>query len=369
MVSRTAVLWTGAATAAITALGASLYWTLPGVLWPKDIPTIVGPNPPPTPGAQQRAKAPSPGPAVATAAKHSEDSAPTPVPEAKPAPPPPVKPAFDVVNVDPTGETVVAGRAAPNAQVALLDAGKTLAQTKADADGSFVIIPPALAPGAHSLSLATQESGTPETSSAIPVAVPEPPSKTAAAPTAPAANATALAEPAASAESPRIAVQSVETSAGGRIVARGVADPNSTVRLYLSGAFVGDAKTGGDGKWSLTIRHGVTPGPYALRADEINPADASVIARAEAPFDYAAPNGAEPGAVVADAGTSAADVVLDSVLTHHVERGNTLWGISQKFYGDGSRYELIFAANTNQIRNPNLIYPGQTFVVPKAPKP
>jgi nucleoid-associated protein YgaU len=164
-------------------------------------------------------------------------------------------------------------------------------------------------------------------------------------------------------------VQSIETRPGGRVVARGVADPNSTVRFYLSGAFVGDAKTGADGKWSLTIRHGVTPGPYALRADQISPASASVTARAEAPFDYAALNAAKPGADIADPATSAADIVVDSVLTHHVEPGHTLWGISQKFYGDGSRYQLIFEANTNQIRDPNLIYPGQTFVVPKSPKP
>ena len=45
-------------------------------------------------------------------------------------------------------------------------------------------------------------------------------------------------------------------------------------------------KAADDGHWSLTILHGMTPGPYAVRADEINPADASVIARAEAPFDY-----------------------------------------------------------------------------------
>lgn len=292
-----------------------------------------------------------------------------PPPAAKRAAPPLVKPAFDVVNVDPTGETVVAGRAAPNAQVALLDAGKTLAQTKADADGSFVIVPPALAPGTHSLTVATGESGATQTSNAIPVAVPEPPSKAAAEPAATVAKAAPESRPSASAASQRIAVQSIETRPGGRVVARGVADPNSTVRFYLSGAFVGDAKTGADGKWSLTIRHGVTPGPYALRADQISPASASVTARAEAPFDYAALNAAKPGADIADAATSAADIVVDSVLTHHVEPGHTLWGISQKFYGDGSRYQLIFEANTNQIRDPNLIYPGQTFVVPKSPKP
>jgi len=355
MVSRTAVVWAFAATAAIAAVGGGVYWTVPGALWPDDVPILAAPNASSPPAAQP----PSVAPSVEAAAKPGAASAPPPLAKANPTVPAPVKPAFDVVNVDPAGETVVAGRAAPNAQVALLDDGKTLAQTKADAEGSFVIIPPALAPGAHSLSLAAGESGEPLTSNAIPVAVPEPAPKTQVAAAAAPTNAPAAAE------TPRIAVQSVEASAGGRVVARGVSAPNSTVRLYLSGAFIGDAKTGSDGKWSLTIRHGVTPGPYALRADEINPADASVIARAEAPFAYAAPNGAPAGTVVADAAASAADVVVDSVLTHHVEQGNTLWGISQKFYGDGSRYELIFAANTSQIRNPNLIYPGQTFVVPK----
>ena len=58
------------------------------------------------------------------------------------------------MNVDPSGEAVIAGRAAPNAKVELHDGGKTIAEAIADAAGQFVIIPPALAPGDHNLSLA-----------------------------------------------------------------------------------------------------------------------------------------------------------------------------------------------------------------------
>ena len=156
-------------------------------------------------------------------------------------------------------------------------------------------------------------------------------------------------------------------------MARGEAGPNAVVRLYLSGAYVGDVKTGDDGRWSLTIERGLTPGAYDVRADEISPADAKVAARAEAPFDYHArrprPGPARHRRRHAGA-TSPADLVLNSIQTHHVGPGNTLWGISQKFYGDGTHYEVIFAANSGQIRNPSLIYPGQTFVIPQPePKP
>jgi nucleoid-associated protein YgaU len=47
-----------------------------------------------------------------------------------------------------------------------------------------------------------------------------------------------------------------------------------------------------------------------------------------------------------------------------VSRGDSLWRISRITYGDGSRYALVYRANRERIRNPNLIYPGQTVVLP-----
>jgi nucleoid-associated protein YgaU len=368
MPSQTATIWAAAAGAAAVAAGVAVWQ--PGFLFPVPIPAAVSESTP-APAAVGAAIVQTVAPATKAASSATLTVAPA-----------PNKPAFDVVNVEPTGESVVAGRAAPNAKVELRDAGKTLAVATADSTGQFVIIPPTLAPGDHSLTLATGAGEAPaDTSNAIAVAVPEPPPRAVAAAPAPSKDAAAPA-PAATGPSPsaKVAVKSVQASAGGRMVAKGAASPNATVRLYLSGAFVGDAKTSADGRWSLTIEHGMTPGAYAVRADEINPADASVVARAEAPFEFPAAGqatSAPPANAVASADDqgqppvgSAADVVVDSVQTHHVEKGHTLWGISQKYYGDGTRYELIFAANANQIRDPHWIYPGQMFVVPKPqPKP
>lgn len=45
-----------------------------------------------------------------------------------------------------------------------------------------------------------------------------------------------------------------------------------------------------------------------------------------------------------------------------VVRGDTLWGIAQKFYGNGSRYPEI--AKANNISNPDLIHAGQKLLIP-----
>ncbi|MBO0661649.1 LysM peptidoglycan-binding domain-containing protein [Jiella sp. MQZ9-1] len=47
-----------------------------------------------------------------------------------------------------------------------------------------------------------------------------------------------------------------------------------------------------------------------------------------------------------------------------IRKGDSLWRISRDTYGEGSRYTVIYLANGDQIRNPNLIYPGQVFRMP-----
>jgi nucleoid-associated protein YgaU len=393
MPSRNSLVWIGAtASAAVVAGASALYWTHPDFLWGNlaRVRSVAGAPAEPKPGA-----VPAAPPVVQ--AQPQPPSAPKPAakPEEAAAPPPPAAPAFDVVNVDPSGEAVVAGRAAPNAKVELRDAGKTVAVATADASGQFVIIPPALAPGDHSLSLsASAEKSAPETSSTVAVSVPAPAPRAAAAPPAPEAKAAALtpapAPPAqamrtiatpTAAPGARVAIQTVAADAAGGLFAKGSAEPNATVRLYLNQAPVADARTQSDGRWSLTIRRGMTAGDYLMRADEIA-GGSTVVASAGTPFAYPetsapasagalAPAPAETlAAAPVGAAPSPADPIIDSVQTKRVVSGHTLWGLSQDYYGDPTRYPVIVEANKWVIHNPNLIYPGEVFVVPKfAPKP
>lgn len=73
-------------------------------------------------------------------------------------------------------------------------------------------------------------------------------------------------------------------------------------------------------------------------------------------------NAAAPGVSPVEAPTGA---VVPHGMSRQVIRGDSLWAISRRAYGDGARYARIFNANRDKIHNPDLIYPGQTFVLPK----
>ena len=49
---------------------------------------------------------------------------------------------------------------------------------------------------------------------------------------------------------------------------------------------------------------------------------------------------------------------------YEIASGDSLSRIAKKFYGNGSRYNEIFDANREVIRDPNLIYPGQKIRIP-----
>ena len=47
-----------------------------------------------------------------------------------------------------------------------------------------------------------------------------------------------------------------------------------------------------------------------------------------------------------------------------IEKGDSLWKIAQQHYGDGNKWQRLFEANREVIKDPDLIYPGQQIRVP-----
>ncbi len=124
---------------------------------------------------------------------------------------------------------------------------------------------------------------------------------------------------------------------------------DAEVLIYLDNQPILRARAEADGNWQAQLA-GIDRGVYRLRVDEVDDA-AQVISRAEIPFERVTPE-------------IARESRGPQALT--VQPGNTLWGMSTQKFGDGRRYMRIFEANRDQIRNPDLIYPGQIFVIPEA---
>lgn len=233
-------------------------------------------------------------------------------------------PRFDVARVDDHGEAaVIAGRAAPGAKIELLRDGKPLHAVVADASGQFVMTPPQLPAGSYELTLrATAPDGAvTQSARTMPVTVAEaapPPARPL--PAAARQEAKQAGKPddksdvVASLPSPRLASASDKSAARPRLM--GAPKPRSTAGVMAHGAAA--------------------------------PATTAVASASPAEVFNAAP---------AEAGGSRV-----------ISRGDSLWALSRLAYGDGARYAVIFNANRSKIHNPNLIYPGQTFVLPqKAP--
>jgi hypothetical protein len=276
-------------------------------------------------------------------------------------------PSFDVVRVNPQGQTVIAGRAAPNAEVTVLDGDQVIGKATADSRGEFVVVPDkTLQPGNRSLSLSAKIPGKDETlrsTGDVLVAVPEPKRDLAGKPSEGGDAALALLVPHAGegavkplqvpttpggsldGQKPGLALDVIEYDDKGRLSLSGRADPGAGLNFYLSGKFVGHAEADSGGRWSLRPKDDVATGLYQLRIDQVRN-DGKVMARLALPFLRAEPTELAQGQ------------------SFTVQPGNSLWRIARRSLGAGQRFAVIYAANRDQIADPDLIYAGQVFKLP-----
>lgn len=272
-------------------------------------------------------------------------------------------PEFDIVRVSPTGETVVAGRASPGSEVTIMSGETVLGSAKADNRGEWVILPEKpLAPGNHELGLVARAEGQEPTSSkdVVVVVVPEPSKDIAGREGDAAGQALALAVPrqgeggATVLQAPganegisddELQLGSVDYGEEGDVTIGGRAEPGADLQVYLDNRLLGTTRADETGRWSLTPEATVAEGLHDLRVDQIGEGG-KVEARVETPFQR----------------TRLADWPAQQVVV--VQPGNSLWRLARRMYGQGVRYTVIYEANRDQIGDPDLIYPGQVFVVP-----
>ncbi|SDU13578.1 Ig-like domain-containing protein [Stappia sp. ES.058] len=167
---------------------------------------------------------------------------------------------------------------------------------------------------------------------------------------------------------PQVTVEAVETE-NSKVFVAGAGKPNSDVRVYFDNTLIGETTTDSKGRWLMETENEVSPGEVDVRADQILPDSGTVVARAQVTFEKAAdeivlrPVSATGSAGAGDGARAGAGAQqIPSII---IRSGDNLWTISQRRYGEGLRYTTIYQANRDQIRNPDLIYPGQVFMMPE----
>ncbi len=78
------------------------------------------------------------------------------------------------------------------------------------------------------------------------------------------------------------------------------------------------------------------------------------------------PDKNEPPADFSDVEGGSSSTAPPAARTHTVVKGETLSKIAQHYYGSAGQWKRIYEANKSVIKNPDLIYPGQTFTIPDA---
>lgn len=422
MVSKPVVVGLVGGAAILAALGLN-FWALPGDDGSEPA-RVSAPAVPTKPAVLTKPTVPAMTGATDQAASGTSTSGTSASSQSAETQPDPAKrpPSFDIVRVDPDGNTVIAGRGKPNTEITILSGDEELGRVTSDDRGEWVFLPDApLGAGEFVLTLRQPgDAATAESDEAVVLVVPEvgkdiagrdtdQPSQPlamvlpraeaegrarAAAPgrektrtarvlqapsagpatgpretagsaaaaadaskpriqafpqpaTAPSATQQGTGGPGTEAASADVSVDVIEYDDKGEVVFGGRTEPDANVEVFIDNKPAGQATADADGRWQLRPADPVAPGNYTLRVDKVAPGGA-VKARVAFPFVRAAPLTGLPS---------------DRLVV--IQPGNNLWVIATRVYGEGTRYLQIHDANRDQIQDPDLIYPGQVFDLPK----
>lgn len=302
-----------------------------------------------------------------------------------------VLPSFDVVRVERDGSVVAAGRAAPGSQVNILADGQEVASVEADQRGEWVFVPSeTLLSGDHELSLSSVSGNGEQLASrdVVVVSVPEGPTRTDSETrddtqvtresgsdeqvsetesqgddetvkqvgTRPLAvlmpregegETRVLQGPEGGLIAGELSLDSITYDENGQLLASGQLNPGERVFMYIDDRFMGEARANDAGRWQIRPERSLEGGKYTIRVDQVDE-QGDVVARLETPFVREE---------ISSDQVEGSEVVV-------VQPGNSLWRLARRSYGRGVHYTVIYEANDDQIQDPDLIYPGQVFVVP-----
>jgi nucleoid-associated protein YgaU len=199
-----------------------------------------------------------------------------------------------------------------------------------------------------------------------------------------------------------LVVEKITNAEAGLTVLVGKADPGATVKAAINGKAAGDTRVADDGSWTLAATNPSGKDADSVRLELIDkegakidetdlphkvPAASAKVAAKEpetkpdAPAVFtsapvkpdAAPKPEKTEAEPKPEKQDLAALVQPTTTTEperpkrkiiRVRRGDSLWRISRRHLGNGKKWAAFYKANKRKIDNPNLIFPGQTLIIP-----
>ncbi len=277
-----------------------------------------------------------------------------------------ILPSFDIVRISRNGTGVIAGRAEPNSDIFIYARDKVIGSAVADRNGEWVLLyDDPLPSGPTELSLKSTMPGKFEvfSSEVVIVAVPNRDEQRFIDDETNGVIAILSSRSGSGAsrvlQKPRLvnfsemakglSLDSLDYDENSNVIISGRATKNARVRIYLDNDYLTEAKASEDGIWSYSFVNDLDLHEHYIRIDQLLDGD-DVEVRIEQPFTRGEP---------IDGSKAKGEVI--------VRPGNSLWHIARRLYGSGFHYTLIFGANKELIKDPDLIYPGQKFSLPTTP--
>lgn len=254
---------------------------------------------------------------------------------------------IDAVEIE-GGRMFVAGSATPGADVSVYANGESLGTSRVSRNGRFLVeADKDIAVGDHTISADLTMRGNVAPALRVTVPFTRPEGEMVAAVAASEAGGGTAGEETADAG---------ETSGREEVAQKPAGAENITTEMSATGE-AGPVRDTGSGSEDAAVEE---------TADAVADADGQPVVEEGSTDDtQSTPAPAAPAAGEAETVVQAALEPRDGSVI--IRRGDTLWQISRRIYGRGVRYTTIYLANADQIKNPDLIEPGQVFAVPEEP--
>ena len=287
---------------------------------------------------------------------------------------------IDIARVQADGMAVFAGRGAPEGTIFITENGEIFAQNTINEQGEWVVLPEtALAPGAHllELTMVTKDGESqradvslvveiadnndekplvalvPQTDDESPTLLQSPdddkPQDTVPSDddTSPATQAEQVAEILGQ-EDIFVQIGSLSWSDTDRLNVHGVASGADAITGMMANEALNKVTLNRSGRWSSYVTgNPFKSGDRQMLVIQLVDAENKVLEQAQL-----------------NVSKSQLSAGLDGSLMVVVHKGDALWRIAYRSYGEGVRYVDIFRRNADKIDDPDLIYPNQIFAVP-----